>query len=370
MAYFYSSTVLNKIISVIRLSANKSFLLIAGILSCFILPACNNKEKKEAAAAKPSGPPTSKVDAYIVKTTPLTDNLELPGSIIANEETAINPEISGRLVYLNKSEGRVVGKGTLLAKIYDGDLVAQLNKLKVQVQVAQQTTKRYEELLKINGISQQEYDLANLSINNLQADINIVRSNIMRTEIRAPFSGTLGLKNISSGAYVTPQTIITTIRQNSQLKLDFTLPEKYSNKIRVGQLISFSSEGNKKNYNAKIIASESGVSEENRSLKVRTLVTNNDGKLLPGQFVKVRTTFDPDPDAIMIPSQAIIPQARGKKVAIYRNGIANFEDVITGARDSANVQVTNGLKVGDTIITTGLMSLKPGGKVELNKIKQ
>ena len=342
-------------------------------LSAIFLQACGGKEKKEAAAAaaKPAGgPPVSKVDAYIVKTTALTDNLELPGSIIANEATTINPEISGRLVYLNTAEGRAVGKGTLLAKIYDGDLTAQLNKLKVQVQVAQQTSKRYEELLKINGISQQEYDLAKLSINNLQADMAIIRSNIMRTEIRAPFTGTLGLKNISPGAYVTPQTIITTIRQNSQLKLDFTLPEKYTRKIKIGQLINFTSEGNDKNYNAKIIASESGVAEENRSLQVRTLITNNDGKLLPGQFVKVKTNFDPDPDAIMIPSQAVIPQARGKKIAVYRNGIASFEDIVTGARDSASVQITNGLKVGDTIITTGLMSLKPGGKVQLNKISQ
>lgn len=341
--------------------------------ACIILfSACNKKAKKEAAAAaaRPSGPPVSQVDGYIVKSTPLADNLELPGSIIANEETTVNPEISGRLVYLNKAEGRVVSKGTLLAKIYDGDLVAQLNKLRVQVQAAQQTSRRYNELLKINGISQQEADIARLDINNLNADINIVRSNIMRTEIRAPFTGTLGLKNISPGAYVTPQTIITTIRQNSQLKLDFTLPEKYSSKVKVGQLIGFTSEGNTKSYNAKITATESGVSEDNRSLMVRSMVTNNDGKLLPGQFVKVKTTFDPDPNAIMIPSQAIIPQARGKKVAVYRNGMARFEDVTTGARDSTRVQVTNGLKVGDTIIITGLMSLKPDGKVKLNKVKE
>jgi membrane fusion protein (multidrug efflux system) len=355
-----------------QLSSIKPIFILAGILSVFFLPACSSKEKKaaEAAAAKPSGPPISKVDGYIVKTVALSDNLELPGSIIANEATAINPEISGRLVYLNAAEGKTVGKGTLLAKIYDGDLVAQLNKLKVQVQVAEQTSKRYEELLKINGISQQEYDLAKLSINNLQADMNIVRSNIMRTEIRAPFSGSLGLKNISPGAFVTPQTIITTIRQNSQLKLDFTLPEKYSGKIRIGQLVAFTAEGNARNYNASILATESGVALDNRSLQVRSLITNNDGKLLPGQFVKVQTKFDPNPDAIMIPSQAIIPQARGKKVAVFHNGNALFVDVITGTRDSANVQITNGLKVGDTIIVTGLMSLKTGGKVQLNKIKQ
>lgn len=354
-----------------RLSFLNSVILFTFLLSSMMLSSCGGKDKKaEAAAAKLAGPSMMKVDGFVVSATALTDNLELPGSIIANEATTINPEISGRLVFLNGSEGKSVGKGSLIAKIYDGDLVAQLNKLRVQVQVAEQTAARYEELLKINGISQQEYDLAVLNINNLKADMAIVRSNIMRTEIRAPFSGTLGLKNISPGAYVTPATIITTIRQNSQLKLDFTLPERYSNKVKTGQFVSFTAEGSSKVYNASIIATESGVSVDNRSLIVRSLVINNDGRILPGQFVKVRTNFDPEPDALMVPSQAIIPQARGKKIAIYRNGAAYFEDIETGARDSANVQVLTGLKVGDTIITTGLMSLKPGGKVQINKVEK
>jgi membrane fusion protein (multidrug efflux system) len=355
----------------IRLIHSRALLSVT-LASLVLLAACSGKSKKEsksaAGAARTGPPPAAAVDAYIVKTVPLSENLELPGSVIANEETSINPEISGRLVYLNASEGKVVSKGSLIAKIYDGDLQAQLNKLRVQVQVSQQTALRYQELLKINGISQQEYDLANLNTNNLKADMAIVRSNIMRTEIRAPFTGTLGLKNISPGAYVTPQTIITTLRQNSQLKLDFTLPEKYSSKISIGQLVNFTAEGNPKQYNAKIIARESGISEDNRSLQVRTIVVNNDGKLLPGTFVKVKTNFAPDPDAIMIPSQAVIPQARGKKVAVYRNGTVSMEDIVTGVRDSASVQITNGLKVGDTIITTGLMSLKEGGKVKLGKI--
>lgn len=344
------------------------FLLIS--LAVFSLNACGKKDKKTADQGRPAGLPVSKVDGYVVKTMAIADNLELPGTIIANESTEIHPEISGRLVYLNIAEGKTVGKGTLLAKIYDQDLVAQLNKLKVQVQVAEQTSKRYEELLKINGISQQEYDLAKLSINNLLADMDIVRSNIMRTEIRAPFNGTLGLKNISPGAFITPQTVITTIRQNSQLKLDFALPERYSSKVNLGQLVSFTQEGSDKRYNARIIATESGVQLDNRSLSIRTLITNNDGKLFPGQFVKVKTSFDPDAEAIMIPSQAVIPQARGKKVAVYNGGIASFVDVVTGMRDSSKVQITSGLKVGDTIITTGLMSLKSGGNVQLNQVEK
>jgi membrane fusion protein (multidrug efflux system) len=355
--------------AIVNLTFSRIFVLLLFLSTTILTLSCGSKEKKITEKTKISAPPPPRVEAYVVKVIPVAENLELPGSIIANEATEIHPEISGRLTYLNTSEGRVVGRGTLIAKIYDGDLRAQLNKLEVQLRVQEQTANRYAELLKINGVSQQEYDMIRLQSSNIRADMAIVRSNIMRTEIRAPFAGTLGLKMISPGAYVTPATVLTTIRQNSQLKLDFTLPEKFTGQLRPGQLVSFTSEGNSKVYNAKVIATESGVSEESRSLNVRAQVVNNDGKLLPGSFAKVKIGFEPDPNAIMIPSQAIIPQARGKKVVVYRGGTASFEDVETGIRDTAMVQIISGLKVGDTVITTGLMGLKPQGKVVLSKVK-
>ena len=339
------------------------------IILVFLLNSCSSSDKKAAAPAA-TKPPVQKVEGYIVKTKQVSDREELPGSIIANETTEIHPEISGRLVYLNINEGKTVGKGALLAKIYDGDLQAQLKKLNVQVAVAEQTVKRMGELLKISGVSQQEYDLSVLQVNTIRADMDIIKTNISRTEVRAPFSGTLGLKNISSGSYVTPQTIISTIRQNSQLKLDFVLPERFTSSLKTGQLVDFTVEGNPKKYTARIIAAESGLAENTRSQNIRAVVTNNDGKLLPGVFAKVVTDFNTDPNGLMIPTQAIIPQARGKKVIVYRSGVAMFTDVTTGIRDSSLVQILTGLKAGDTIITTGLMSLKPDAKVEMGKINK
>ncbi len=341
------------------------------IISClFILNSCGNSDKKIQADAKPAAPPPPpRVDGYIVKTAPVSEDLELPGTIMANESTEIHPEISGRLTYLNTTEGKPVSKGAMIAKIYDGDLTAQLNKLNLQARVAEQTAKRYNELLKIDGVSRQEYDMQVLNISNIKADMAIVRSNIMRTEIRAPFSGTLGLKMMSPGAYVTPQTILTSIRQNSELKIDFTLPEKYASKMTTGQLIDFTTEGNPKKYTAKVIATEMSISADSRSLHVRALVIQKDNTLLPGSFVKVQTKFDPDPAAISIPTQAIIAEARGKKVIVYRSGKVSFDEVQTGIRDSSMVQITAGLKAGDTIITTGIMSMKPGGTVVLGTVK-
>ncbi len=355
-----------------KLLLRNTYLTSSILFSGILLISCKGNDKKTDAAGGGTQARNMpmKVEGYIVKPMTISDKAELPGSIIANEETEIHPEISGRLIYLNLNEGRTVAKGTLLAKIFDGDLQAQLKKLQVQLAVAEQTVSRMGELLKINGVSQQEYDLSVLQVNTIKADMEIVRTNISRTEIRAPFGGTLGLKNVSAGAYVSPATTLTTLRQNNQLKLDFTLPEKFTGSFKIGQSVDFTVENNSKKYTARVIAAESGVAENTRSLNVRALVTNNDGKLLPGVFAKVATDLNTDPNGLMVPSQAILPQARGKKVIIYRNGVANFSDVVTGLRDSALVQIVSGVKEGDTVITTGLMSLKPEAKVSITKINK
>lgn len=346
---------------------HKCFLFL--ITSLLSLSACKNDDKKIKPGDKPKAAPVPVVDAFVVKTTPLSDNISLTGSLLANEETEIHPEISGRLTYLNLAEGSAVGKGAVIARIYDGDLQAQLKKLNVQLATARTTTKRYEELVKIDGVSRQEYDMQMLNINTILADMNIVRSNLQRTVVRAPFSGTLGLRTISPGSYVTPASVLGTIRQNSQLKMDFTLPERYAPKLQNGTLVDFTVDNNPETYHAKIIATERSINEADRSLKVRTLVVKNDGKLLPGSFVKVNISFDPDPNAISVPGNAIIPQARGKAVAVFRNGKVNFDPVETGIRDSSMVQIVSGLKAGDTVIVSGLMSLKPNADVKIGKVQ-
>ncbi len=351
------------------LSALKNYSSVVAM--SILLASCGAKAKKETAAKPGAGnrqQMVMSVDGYIVKPQPFAENIEVPGSVIANETTEIHPEVSGRIVQLNVAEGRFVSKGSLLAKLYDADLQAQLKKLQVQLQIAKTNEDRSGQLLKIEGISKADYDASLLNVNNINADIDIIRTEISRTEIRAPFSGKLGLRNISPGAYVTPSTIIAVINQTGQLKLDFTIPEKYTGKIKIGQVVSFSFENSDKKYTAKIIATESSVAENTRSLKVRSLVQTKDDKLLPGAFAKVQLSFEPDPNTIMIPTQAVIPQARVKKVIVYDNGLARFNDVTTGVRDSAKIQITEGLKAGDTVVLTGLLSIRPESKIKLTKI--
>ena len=329
---------------------------------------CGEKKKNTPApgAGRQQGP--AKVDVYIVKPRPFAETIEVPGTIIANEATEIHPEISGRIVSLNVAEGRYVAKGTLLAKLYDADLPAQLKKLQVQLQIAETNEQRSAQLLKIQGISQADYDASLLNVNNIKADIDIIRTSIVRTEIRAPFSGKLGLKNISPGAYVTPATILAVINQTDQLKMDFTVPEKYTGRIKTGQVVDFSYEGSPQVYKAKVIASESAIAENTRSLRLRSVVQSKDEHIFPGSFAKVTLNFDPDPNAILVPTQAVIPQARGKKVILFNGGSALFTDVVTGIRDSSMIQITSGLKAGDTVVVTGLLSTRPDAKIQVNRV--
>lgn len=340
------------------------------IITCLLVVSCGKKKEKvgpgNPGAAK--APPPMRVDVYVVNPEPFQENIEVPGTILANEVAEIHPEVSGRIVQLNVAEGKYVSRGTLLAKLYDGDLRAQVNKLRVQLSIAEKTEERQAQLLKIQGISQQDYDLSLLQVNSLKADIGIIQTAISKTEVRAPFNGRLGLKTISPGAYVTPASVIAVINQVDQLKLDFTVPEKYTDQIKMGQLITFGFEGSEKSLGAKVIATESNVTENTRSLKVRALVTGKDERLIPGAFAKVILSFDPDPNALLVPTQAILPQARGKKVILFKGGKAVFADVVTGVRDSSRVQVIDGIRAGDSIVVTGLLSVRPEAKIQVNRV--
>jgi membrane fusion protein (multidrug efflux system) len=339
------------------------------VIALLLLSSCGNDKKKDAAAQQKNGPrPPAKVDGFIVQTQTLNQSIEIPGSLVANESTEIHPEVSGRITYLNVREGAYVTKGSVIARLYDADLQAQKRKLEVQLKMAQQTEDRYNQLQKIGGISRQDYDVTALQVSNIRADLAIIQTEISRTVVRAPFSGKLGLKEISTGAYVTPASVITSIQKTTGLRLDFNVPEKYTSLIKKGQSVNFTVEGSERDYTAVVSATESGIEETTRSLTIRALVKGEATGLVPGGFAKVKLSFAPNEAALMIPTQAVIPQARGKKVYVYKGGKAEFTEVVTGTRDASNVEITSGLTKGDTVIVTGLLGLKPDAKVIIARI--
>ncbi|HMK24418.1 MAG TPA: efflux RND transporter periplasmic adaptor subunit [Chitinophagaceae bacterium] len=360
------------------------FLIVSFTL--LLLAACGSKEKKDTVSSKQAGPvkqPPLPVEAMVVSFRELSADIEIPGSLMANESTEIHPETSGRLVLLNIKEGALVGKGTLLAKLYDGDMQArlksldvQLKKSEVQLKIAQQSEDRSSKLLKIQGISQQDYDLALLQVNNIMADMEIIRAqtgelraNMTKLNVYAPYSGKLGLKNVSPGAYITPSTIITTISQVSQLKLQFDVPEKYGAVIKKGQQVDFTIDGTQKNFTATVLATEDAITEDTRSLTVRALVKGTDPDLIPGAFAKIKIVMGKNENALMIPNNSIVPQGRKKLIYLFKNNKAISTEITTGVRDSTNIQVLTGLNKGDTVITTGLLFLRPNSDVKITKVQ-
>lgn len=343
----------------------KKFSLALSLL--LALFACEEKKdvKKPQDASK-AGPIS--VEGIVIRPTTVSQSIEVAGNILPYELTEIRPEISGRVIQLNFKEGSTVAKGVLLVKLFDGDLQAQLKKLKVQLQIAEKTEERQKELLKISGISQQDYDLSLLQVNNIKADIELTMVNIGKTEILAPFAGRIGLRNISLGAYITPANMLTTLSQVNMKKISFSIPEKYSNDIRPGMSVVFGIEGKEGEYKATILASETVIESETRNLKILATINDGNNNLVPGSFAKVGLTLGSNKAAVMVPSQCIVPSARTKQLVVYRNGTPEFVSVTTGLRNADNVQITSGLQPGDTVITTGLLFIRKDSKVKLSKV--
>lgn len=334
-----------------------------------IFSSCKSKKADSAGGGRQRQQGPLSVDAFVIKPSAISEDVEVPGSLMPFEETAIRAEVGGRIVQLNIQEGTVVAEGTLLVKIFDKDLQAQLRKLQVQLQINEKTEERNRELLKINAISQQDYDLSSLNVENLKADIESTQIAISKTEIRAPYRGTIGLRNVSLGSYISPTDIVATIRQVNRLKLDFAIPEKYAKEIGKGYTVRFRVDGGSQDHSAKVIATENSVDQNTRTLKVKAVVTENHKELVPGVFAKINLQLGRNNSALLVPTQAVIPNIRNKQVILLRKDSALFTVVETGIRDSAYVQILHGVNAGDTVITSGLMAIRPNAKVKVTKVK-
>lgn len=309
-----------------------------------------------------------KVDAFVVKPSLLINQISITGSLLAFEEVELKNEVAGRVVFINLPEGKFVKRGTLLVKLFDDDLQSTLRKLESQLAIQQQIYKRQTELLKANGISQNDYEQTGLQLNSIKADIEVQKTLIRKTEVLAPFDGIIGLRNISIGAIVTPSTLLSTIRSANKIKLDFSVPEKYGSEIKTGMKVKFSMYNNVDLYDATVIATEQGIDANTRNLKVRAVVNSQSKELIPGAFSNVLLRLSENKNALMIPTQAIIPQEQNKSIIVAKNGKAHFIVIKTGIRNAANIEITEGVQIGDTIITSGLLFLKEGAKLSYSTI--
>ncbi len=350
-------------------------LLIAGMIAYpKVKHLLNAKKDSLEAANAPSQSMRNRIlniNAEVLKYHPLSDKIVSSGDVIPDEEVDLSFESSGKVVAIYFKEGAHVSKGELLAKINDSPLQAQLKKLEAQIPLAQDRVYRQRALLAKDAVSQEAFEQVQTELDKLMADIELVKANIAQTELRAPFDGIIGLRNVSEGTFTSPSTVIVKLTKISPLKIDFSIPERYSNEVKAGTRIAFSLERNDgimKQYHATVYAVESKVDLDTRTLKVRATYPNIGEDILPGRLASVEITKQEIPNALTVPSEAIIPEMGRYIVFKYENGVAQPKEIQMGIRTESRVQVLEGLAQGDTIIISGVMQLRMGMKVSIDNL--
>ncbi len=308
------------------------------------------------------------VEAVTLEPEVLEDIIYSSGSLRANEVVDLRAEMAGMVTEILFEEGRPVEQGQLLLKINDNELQAQRRRAQFQLNLAEQREVRQQRLLERGGVSQEEYDETVNQVNVLRSELELIDAQIEKTEIRAPFDGHIGLKFISPGSFITSETNIATLNDISQVKIDFSIPERYVTRVDVGDRIEFTVQGYDSTFVGEVYAVEPRIDDQTRTLRIRAISDNPDRMLVPGAFANIELILETIDNALMIPAIAVLPELNRQKVFVYNNGVAEEREVTTGIRTDRAVQVVEGLAPGDTVLTTGLLQVRPGMPVDLTQV--
>lgn len=342
-----------------------SALVVLAALAIPKLPAFDGSNDGPPARAAQQGESALRVSAAIITPETLDDKILATGSVLANEQVDLSAETAGKVTDIRFEEGQRVERGQLLVKINDEQLQARLQQAEYRLRLAEDREQRQVTLLEKGGISQEEYDATLNEVNVLRAELDLIRAEINRTEVRAPFDGRVGLRYVSEGAYITPAAQIATLQDVGSVKIEFSIPERYANRVQVGDEITFTVTGVEGTFTGTVYAFEPRVETETRTVRIRARAPNRGGRLLPGLFANIDLVFETIPDALTVPAIAVVPELGGTKVYVLENGRAATRMVQTGIRTADRVQIVAGLSPQDTVLTSGLQQLRPGLPVEI-----
>ncbi|MDR3366377.1 MAG: efflux RND transporter periplasmic adaptor subunit [Prevotellaceae bacterium] len=348
-------------------------IVLAAVLLGFLLArhfnSGNSAQESKAAEVSPQKRPPLSVRSVLISPKPIIEYITSSGTLTASEEVDLSFESSGRITVLNIDEGQKVQKGALLAKINDNELQAQRDKINVQLKLAEDREQRQRTLLEREAISRESYEQSLAEMQALKADLAQIEAKIEKSSIVAPFDGIIGLRYTSEGAFVSPGTLVTKLICISPLKVDFSIPERYAGNVHTGMTVFFAVDGYLKPFEAKVYAIEPRVDSKTRTITMRAMYANTREILKPGRYVSVELQLKLFNDAISIPTEALIPEMDGNLVYLYRSGKAQPVAVQTGIRTETEIQITSGLAVGDTLITSGILQLRTGLPVQLAEIR-
>jgi membrane fusion protein (multidrug efflux system) len=330
------------------------------VFGCSLIFSSCSSKSNDPTPRSGGRPAAMSVSGIVTTLQPLDNIVNSSGTILASESVDLAAEASGTIQSISFKEGAHVKKNDLLVKINDEDLRAQLKKTELQIQLATDQADRQKRLFETNNSSKEQYDVAVNTLATLKADLENLVASIRKREIRAPFEGIIGLRYVSEGSYISPTTRIASIQKINPLKIDFSIPEKYAGKVRVGDVVKLHSDETNLDFTGKVYAVEPEIEPSTRTVQLRALCDNKAEKIYPGGYVHVELRLKEPGGALMIPTQAIIPVLKGQTVLVRKNGVVVSVPVKTGIRTPSEVQITNGLSAGDTVLTTGILQLRPG----------
>lgn len=351
-----------------------SFSRRSSLLLCFALAGCSRASATKPEPA-PAGSGSARRDAappllargYVVSEKSLNVTVPTVGTLASNESVKIVSEISRRLLKIHVSEGAQVKKGALLFSLDAADASASLRRLEVRKKLLVSNEGRSKQLLAQNLLSQAEYDRQKSELDELGAEIAATGVTLAKSRIRAPFGGKIGLRRVSVGAWVTPDTVLTTLQDTSKLKVDFSLPERYAPFVRVGHKFSFQVTGNPQRFSGEVSAIEPEVDRSTRSVTLRGVTDNSGDVLLPGAFANVEVPLGDAKRVLLVPAEALVPSPTGQSLWLLRDGKASLVSVEVGERTASEVEVVRGVASGDTVLVTNLLRLRNGAAVTLEK---
>ena len=356
----------------------KSKIILVSVLAVFLIGIIfyprvkkifSNDTKEAEVSATSNRNQALSVNAIVLQYDTLVDVFRTKGLLIPDEEVDLSFETAGKITKIFFEEGSFVQKGMLLAKVNDAPLQAELRKLESQKPLAEERVFRQKALYEKDAVSKETYESVTTELEKLKADIELVKARINQTELRAPFDGMVGLRQVSEGAYTSPTTIITKLTKITPLKIEFSVNEKQASDIGSGTKLKFMLNDDRNEYAATVYAVESKLDAKTLSLKVRARYPNPGGKLKPGHSATVEINMKEIVNTIVIPSVSTVAEM-GRNIAyIYKDGKAQQVVLQKGMRTASSVQITEGLQVGDTLLTSGVMQLRDGIPVTINNLQ-
>ncbi|RDV15297.1 efflux RND transporter periplasmic adaptor subunit [Pontibacter diazotrophicus] len=342
---------------------------VAAVAYLVINKAFSGEEAPQGARA--GGPMAQQVavDVFVVSPTAYQNRITSTGTVLPNEDVELRSEIAGRVTNINFEEGTRVRKGQLLLTVNDADMRAQLQKLQSNQKLYSDMEERQRTLLEKDYISRQEYDQVSNQLATATADIQALKATLNKAYVHAPFDGVVGLRQVSEGSYVSATTPIARIVDISPVKIEFAVPGRYSQMVKVGDEVTFTSEGVAEQYKAKIYAIQPNIDPATRTMQVRALYDNKNEDVKPGAFVKIDLPLKEVEQAILIPTEAIIPEASGQKVFLVKDGKAVPQMVKIGQRSESLIQIIEGIAPGDTIIRSGILQVRPGSDLNIRNVR-